>query len=129
MNTFDFVRPRSLDEAFAAAAAPGASYLAGGTNLVDLMKTGAVRPARLVDIGALPGLDGVEWRADGAVRIGARVRNAELASDAKFAAAFPLVAEALLSGASPQLRNAATLGGNLMQRTRCAYFFDAVEPR
>ncbi len=124
MNQFEFVRPRSLREAIAAAAAPGAAFLAGGTNLVDLMKCGVARPARLVDIGALPGLDEIEFRPDGAVRIGARVRNGDLARDARFAAAFPLVVEASLSGASPQLRNAATLGGNLMQRTRCSYFFD-----
>ena len=108
----------------AAAAEPGAAYLAGGTNLLDLMKTGAARPTRLVDVTRLPGLDRIEMLPDGGVRIGAMVRNADLARDARFARAFPAVAEALLSGASAQLRNAATVGGNLMQRTRCAYFFD-----
>ncbi len=124
MNRFDFLQPTSLAEAIAAGSEPGAAYLAGGTNLVDLMKIGVSQPARLVDISHLPGLDAIDWRADGAVRIGALVRNADLAYDGRFAAAFPAVAEALLSGASAQLRNAATLGGNLMQRSRCAYFQD-----
>ena len=88
------------------------------------MKGGVTRPDRLVDITRLPDLDRVEWRDDGAVRIGALVRNSDLAHDHRFARAFPGVAEALLSGASAQLRNAATTGGNVMQRTRCQYFFD-----
>ena len=121
MNSFEFVQPRSLDEALAAGAVPGAAFLAGGTNLVDLMKAGVARPARLVHIGRLEGLDRIEKTPDGGVRIGALARNADLAGLAKD---YPLIAEATLSGASAQLRNAATLGGNLMQRTRCAYFFD-----
>jgi xanthine dehydrogenase YagS FAD-binding subunit len=88
------------------------------------MKGGVMRPGRLIDLNHLPGLDQIEHLADGGVRIGALVRNADLAHDADFARRFPLVTEALLSGASPQLRNAATTGGNLLQRTRCAYFFD-----
>ena len=124
MNAFEFVEPRNVDEALAAAAAPGAAYLAGGTNLVDLMKAGVARPGRLVHIGRLEGLDRIEKLSDGATRIGALVRNADLARDADFAARYPLIAEATLSAASPQLRNAATVGGNLMQRTRCVYFFD-----
>jgi xanthine dehydrogenase YagS FAD-binding subunit len=124
MNRFDYVRPASVAEAIAAAAAPGAQYLAAGTNLVDLMKGGASRPGRVVDITRLPGLDRIEWLDDGSVRIGALVRNADLAHDRDFARSFPIVAEALLSGASAQLRNAATVGGNLMQRTRCPYFYD-----
>ena len=127
MNRFDYVRPATVAEAVAAAAEPGSAYLAGGTNLLDLMKGGAMRPDRLVDITRLPGLDRIERLADGGVRIGALVRNADLAHDAAFARAYPAVAEALLSGASAQLRNAATVGGNLMQRTRCAYFHDAGE--
>ena len=122
MNRFDYIRPASLADAIAAAAQPGSAYLAAGTNLLDLMKVGAARPERLVDITRLPGLDGVEWAPDGGVRIGALVRNADLAYDARFQKTFPAVAEALLSGASAQLRNAATVGGNLLQRTRCAYF-------
>jgi xanthine dehydrogenase YagS FAD-binding subunit len=124
MNPFEFVRPASLPEAIAAGASPGAVYLAAGTNLVDLMKVGVARPGRVVDIGRLPGLDRIEWRPDGGVRVGALVRNSDLAYDERFARTFPAVAEALLSGASAQLRNAATVGGNLMQRTRCAYFQD-----
>jgi xanthine dehydrogenase YagS FAD-binding subunit len=124
MNRFDYVRPASVAEAIAAAAVPGAAYLASGTNLLDLMKGGVVRPSRLVDVSRLPGLDHIEPQANGDLRIGALVRNADLAHDVDFARAFPSVAEALLSGASPQLRNAATIGGNLLQRTRCNYFYD-----
>lgn len=124
MKTFDYVRPATVQEAVAAAAAPGTVYLAGGTNLLDLMKGGVARPERIVDISRLPGLDRIERLADGSVRIGALVRNADLARDRDFVRQFPAVAEALLSGASAQLRNAATVGGNLLQRTRCAYFYD-----
>jgi xanthine dehydrogenase YagS FAD-binding subunit len=125
MKPFDYVRPKTIAEAVAAAAEPGAVYLAGGTNLLDLMKGGVSRPDRLVDITHLPGLDEIEHLPGGAVRVGALVGNAELAHDRDFARRFPAVAEALLSGASAQLRNAATVGGNLLQRTRCAYFYDA----
>ena len=124
MNLFDYVRPSSVAEAVAAASQPGAAYLAGGTNLMDLMKLGAARPDRLVDVTRLPGLDRIETMQDGGMRIGAMVRNADLARDPAFASAYPSVAEALLSGASPQLRNMATVGGNLLQHTRCAYFQD-----
>jgi xanthine dehydrogenase YagS FAD-binding subunit len=124
MNRFDYVRPTTVAEAVAAASAPGAAYLAGGTNLLDLMKGGIVRPNRLVDVTHLQGLDAIEPLADGGVRIGALVRNADLAHDPDFTRTFPAIAEALLSGASAQLRNAATVGGNLLQRTRCAYFYD-----
>ena len=124
MNNFDYVRPATIAEAVAAASEPGAAYLAAGTNLLDLMKGGIARPTRLVDISHLPGLDRIEHLAGGDVRIGALVRNADLAHDPDFARRFPAVAEALLSGASAQLRNAATVGGNLLQRTRCPYFYD-----
>jgi len=128
MNTFEYVRPATTAEAVAAAAQPGAVYLAGGTNLLDLMKGGIARPGRLVDVnhllGHLPGLGRIEHLAGGGVRIGTLVRNADLAHDPDFSRRFPAVAEALLSGASAQLRNAATVGGNLLQRTRCAYFYD-----
>jgi xanthine dehydrogenase YagS FAD-binding subunit len=124
MNTFDYFRPATISEAVAAAAEPGAVYLAAGTNLLDLMKGGVARPSRLVDVNRLPGLDQIEHLAGGGVRIGALVRNADLAHDPDFARRFPAVAEALLSGASAQLRNAATVGGNLLQRTRCGYFYD-----
>src|SRR5262249_20618720 len=107
-----------------AASRPGAVYLAAGTNLLDLMKGGVSRPDHLIDVTRLPGLDRIEPLADGGVRVGALVRNADLAHDAAFAKSYPAVAEALVSGASAQLRNAATVGGNLLQRTRCAYFYD-----
>jgi xanthine dehydrogenase YagS FAD-binding subunit len=124
MKTFEYVRPVSVSDAVAAAAQPGAAYLAAGTNLLDLMKGGITRPDRLVDVTHLPGLDRIERLADGSLRIGALVRNADLAHDPDFAKSYPAIAEALLSGASAQLRNAATVGGNLLQRTRCAYFYD-----
>jgi xanthine dehydrogenase YagS FAD-binding subunit len=108
MKTFDYVRPATVREAVAAASEPGAAYLAAGTNLLDLMKGGITRPGRLVDISHLPGLDCIEELADGGVRIGALVHNADLARDRTFARRFPAVAEALLSGASAQLRNAAS---------------------
>jgi len=124
MKNFDYVRPETVRDAVTAAAEPGAAYLAAGTNLLDLMKGGVTKPDRLIDITHLPDLDRIEELPDGAVRIGALVRNADLAHDRNFARRFPAVAEALLSGASAQLRNAATVGGNLLQRTRCAYFYD-----
>src|SRR5258705_2662413 len=124
MKTFDYIRPTTIPEAVAAAATPGAAYLASGTNLLDLMKGGITRPNSLVDVTRLPGLDRIERLPDGRVRIGALVRNADLVHDPDFAKTYPAVAEALLSGASAQLRNAATVGGNLLQRTRCWYFYD-----
>ncbi|MBL6457358.1 xanthine dehydrogenase family protein subunit M [Belnapia sp. T6] len=124
MNRFDYIRPGTVAEAVSAAAVPGSAYLAAGTNLLDLMKIGVARPERLVDLNYLPGLDAIEALPDGGVRIGARVRNADLAQDPGFRRRFPAVAEALLSGASGQLRNMATVGGNLLQRTRCPYFQD-----
>jgi xanthine dehydrogenase YagS FAD-binding subunit len=124
MNRFDYIRPLTIAEAVAAGGAPGAVFLAAGTNLLDLMKGGISRPAQLVDITRLPGLDRIEYCDDGSVRIGALVRNADLAHDPLFSRRYPAVAEALLSGASAQLRNAATTAGNLLQQTRCAYFYD-----
>ena len=124
MKTFDYVRPATVSDAVAASALPGSAYLASGTNLLDLMKVGVARPDRLIDITHIDGLDRIERLADGGLRIGALVRNADLAHDDAFARSYPAIAEALLSGASAQLRNAATAGGNLLQRTRCAYFQD-----
>ena len=124
MIAFDYLRPGAPADAVAAAATPGASYLGGGTNLLDLMKGNVVRPQRLVDVTRLPGLDRIDWDADSGVRVGALVRNSDLAYEPRFATTFPSVCEALLSGASAQLRNAATTAGNLLQRTRCAYFYD-----
>jgi xanthine dehydrogenase YagS FAD-binding subunit len=124
MNLFDYVRASSVDEAVAAVAKPGARILAGGTNLLDLMKIGVAEPTTLVDITRLEDLKRIDWLTDGDVRIGSLVRNSDLAYETRFATAFPMVAEALLSGASAQLRNAATAGGNLLQKTRCSYYQD-----
>jgi xanthine dehydrogenase YagS FAD-binding subunit len=124
MKNFEYIRPRTVREAVSAATERRATYLAAGTNLLDLMKGGVTKPDRLIDITHLPDLDRIEDLADGSVRIGTLVRNADVAYDRNFARRFPVVAEALLSGASAQLRNAATVGGNLLQRTRCAYFYD-----
>jgi xanthine dehydrogenase YagS FAD-binding subunit len=124
MNHFEYIRPGSVAEAVTAASQPGSAYLAAGTNLLDLMKGGVVRPTRLIDITHLTGLDAIEDLPDGSTRIGALVRNADLAYAEGFSRKFPAIAEALLSGASAQLRNAATVGGNILQRTRCAYFYD-----
>jgi xanthine dehydrogenase YagS FAD-binding subunit len=124
MKSFEYVRPTTISEAIASATEPGAAYLAAGTNLLDLMKGGATRPHLLVDLMHLPGLDQIERLPDGGIRVGALVRNADLAHHLDFAKSYPAIAEALLSGASAQLRNAATVGGNLLQRTRCGYFYD-----
>ena len=123
MKRFDFIQPATVAEALKAWH-PGAAWLGGGTNLLDLMKGGVMQPDTVIDINRLADLRGITALDDGAVRIGALVSNADLAHDADFARDFPMVAEALLSGASGQLRNAATVAGNLMQRTRCAYFQD-----
>ena len=120
MNRFDYVRPASLEEALAAGARPGAAYLAGGTNLLDLMKVGVAAPALLVDVTRLPGLDAIEETGEGDLRIGAMVRNSDIVRAPEIKALFPMAAEALLSGASAQLRNAATAGGNVLQRPRAA---------
>jgi xanthine dehydrogenase YagS FAD-binding subunit len=128
MNRFEYIRPDSVAGAVAAAAQDGTAFLAGGTNLLDLMKGNVSRPERVVDISRLPGLDRIEITADGGMRIGALVRNSDLAYHPEIDKRFPAVAEALLSGASAQLRNAATVGGNVMQRTRCPYFYDPANP-
>ncbi|MEU5595915.1 xanthine dehydrogenase family protein subunit M [Streptomyces sp. NPDC020298] len=128
MKPFDYVRARSVEEAVEAYAAhPGAQYLGGGTNLVDLMKLGVVRPTALVDIGRLP-LDTVEELDDGSLRVGATVRGSDLAAHPLVRDRYPALSQALLAGASGQLRNAATTGGNLLQRTRCPYFQDLSKP-
>ncbi|MEU9393313.1 xanthine dehydrogenase family protein subunit M [Streptomyces sp. NPDC048324] len=128
MKSFAYVRPSSVEEATAAfASLPGARYLGGGTNLVDLMKLGVERPAALVDVGRLP-LDTVEDLPDGSLRVGALVRNSDLAAHPAVRDRYPVLSQALLAGASGQLRNAATTGGNLLQRTRCPYFQDVTKP-
>jgi xanthine dehydrogenase YagS FAD-binding subunit len=106
---------------------PEARCLGGGTNLVDLMKTGVERPARLVDVRELP-LDGIESTPDGGLRIGATVTNSDLAAHPEVRRRYPMLAQAVLAGASGQLRNMATVGGNLLQRTRCGYFTDLTKP-
>jgi len=121
MQTFNYVKAASIDKALAAA--DGAKFIAGGTNLVDLMKLNVEQPKALVDINLLP-LDKVERLPKGGLRIGAMVRNSDLAWNADVQKDYPALSQALLSGASPQLRNMATTGGNLLQRTRCVYFRD-----
>lgn len=128
MRPFEYQRPADAAAAVAAVAGrPAAAYLAGGTNLVDHMKLGIAAPEQLVDITHLP-LDRVEETADGGLRIGATVRNSDLAAHPLVRKRYPVLSQALLSGASGQLRNAATTGGNLLQRTRCVYFQDASTP-
>ncbi|WP_330281152.1 FAD binding domain-containing protein [Streptomyces sp. NBC_00588] len=128
MKAFDYVRATSVEEACAALAArPGARFLGGGTNLVDLMKLGVEQPVALVDVGRLP-LDAVEELPDGSLRVGAMVRNSDLAAHPAVRDRYPALSQALLAGASGQLRNAATTGGNLLQRTRCPYFQDVSKP-
>jgi xanthine dehydrogenase YagS FAD-binding subunit len=106
---------------------PAGAFLAGGTNLVDLMKLGVAQPELVIDITHLP-YDRIESLPNGGVRIGAMVRNSDLAADRTIRQRYPMLAEALLSGASGQLRNLATTGGNLLQRTRCVYFQDVTKP-
>lgn len=106
---------------------PDARFLSGGTNLVDLMKTGVERPARLVDVRELP-LDRIESTRDGGLRIGATVTNSDLAAHPEVRRRYPALTQAVLAGASGQLRNMATVGGNLLQRTRCGYFTDVTKP-
>ncbi|WP_421695957.1 FAD binding domain-containing protein [Aestuariivirga sp.] len=127
MKSFEYTRASSVSEAVAAWQ-PGSAFLAGGTNLLDLMKTGAKEPGQLIDISRLAELDRIELMGDGALRIGALMKNSDLASDPHVTDSLPLIAEALLSGASGQIRNAATVAGNLLQHTRCAYFQDPFSP-
>ena len=128
MRSFEYLRPADEAAAIEALAArPGAAFLGGGTNLVDLMKLGVAVPELLVDVSGLPN-DRLDLMADGRVRIGAAVRNSDLAADRTIRARYPVLSQALLAGASGQLRNLATVGGNLMQRTRCVYFQDVSKP-
>lgn len=126
----DFQYARATDVADAVrqiAADPAAKFIAGGTNLIDLMKYGVEHPARLIDISRLP-LNTVEETPEGGLRIGALVPNTDLAYHPLVGKRYPLVASAILAGASQQLRNMASTGGNLVQRTRCFYFYDATTP-
>jgi xanthine dehydrogenase YagS FAD-binding subunit len=119
METFNYVKAPSVEKALASA--HEAKFIAGGTTLVDLMKLHVETPKTLVDINLLP-LEKIEKLPDGGLRIGAMVRNSDLAWNDEVKKSYPVLSEALLSGASPQLRNMATTGGNLLQRTRCMYF-------
>ncbi|WP_377154892.1 FAD binding domain-containing protein [Roseateles sp. UC29_93] len=128
MKPFTFERAASPVAAVAAAAKqPGARFIAGGTNLLDLMKLQVETPTHLIDVNGL-GLDRIEASADGGLRIGALVRNSDLAADARVRRDYGVLSRALLAGASGQLRNRATTAGNLLQRTRCPYFYDTDQP-
>src|SRR3989475_4327973 len=128
MKPFRYERASDASTAVALLAqAPTGAFLGGGTNLVDLMKLGVAQPETLIDVSRLP-YDRVELLPDGSVRIGAAVRNSDLAADRTIRTRYPLLAQALLAGASGQLRNLATVGGNLLQRTRCVYFQDVSKP-
>jgi xanthine dehydrogenase YagS FAD-binding subunit len=127
MKAFTYERASDVAAATKAASQPGASFIAGGTNLLDLMKVDVERPTHLVDISRLPLRDVVE-APDGGLRIGALVSNADLAADSRVRRRYPVLASALLNGASAQLRNQATTAGNLLQRTRCPYFYDVSMP-
>lgn len=128
MKVFSYQRAQSPAEAAAAALrTPGARFIAGGTNLLDLMKLEIETPAHLIDVNGLA-LDKIEPMADGGLRIGALVRNTDLAADARVRRDYGVLSRALLAGASAQLRNKATTAGNLLQRTRCPYFYDTNLP-
>ena len=128
MKEFTYERAGTPAEAAAAMArTPGARFIAGGTNLLDLMKLQIETPGHLIDVNRV-GLDQIETRPDGGLRIGALVRNADLASDARVRRDYAVLSRALLAGASGQLRNKATTAGNLLQRTRCPYFYDINQP-
>jgi xanthine dehydrogenase YagS FAD-binding subunit len=128
MKPFTYERAQSPAQAAAAAArVDGAKFIAGGTNLLDLMKLQIETPSHLIDVNALA-LDKIETTPDGGLRIGALVRNTDLAADARVRRDYGLLARALLAGATGQLRNQATTAGNLLQRTRCPYFYDTNQP-
>lgn len=128
MKAFTYERARSPAEASAAAArTPGAKFIAGGTNLLDLMKIEVETPRHLIDVNGLK-LDKIEPAPEGGLRIGALVRNTDLAADERVRRDYGLVSRALVAGASGQLRNKATTAGNLLQRTRCPYFYDTHQP-
>jgi xanthine dehydrogenase YagS FAD-binding subunit len=128
MRPFRFERARNAEHAVALLSAdPEARCLGGGTNLVDLMRLGVETPATLIDVNRLPGHDSIEETGGGGLRIGAAVSNSVLAADPRVRERYPVLSEALLNGASGQLRNLATVGGNLLQRTRCSYFQDVTK--
>lgn len=127
MKPFTYERPATPEAAASALTTPGAKFIAGGTNLLDLMKLEIETPRHLIDLTRL-GLDKTEATPEGGLRIGALVRNADLAADSRIRSKYGVLSRALLSGASGQLRNQATTAGNLLQRTRCGYFYDTAKP-
>ena len=128
MNNFGYARAADVADAVRLSAAdPAAKFIAGGTNLIDLMKYDVERPARLIDITHLP-LKSVEHTSGGGLRIGALVPNSDLAYHPLIEKRYPILSSAILAGASQQLRNMASTGGNLLQRTRCYYFYDTATP-
>jgi xanthine dehydrogenase YagS FAD-binding subunit len=127
VKPFSYERATDAAAAIAAAAKPGAKFISGGTNLLDLMKLEIERPTHLVDISRLPFRD-IQELPGGGLRIGAQAANSDTAADVRVRARYPVLAEAILAGASGQLRNKASIGGNLLQRTRCPYFYDAPSP-
>ncbi len=127
MKLFDYARADSVATATRDGAVPGARFIAGGTNLLDLMKLQVETPETLIDISRLP-LTAIEEREDGGLTIGALVPNSDLAADPRVIERYPVLSRALLAGASGQLRNKASTGGNLLQRTRCYYFYDPATP-
>jgi xanthine dehydrogenase YagS FAD-binding subunit len=128
VNSFSYTRATDVTSAVHEAAVdPAASFIAGGTNLIDLMKENVARPRHLVDISRVP-LNRIEALADGGLRLGALVTNADTAYNEQVERRYPLLSRAILAGASAQIRNMATNGGNLLQRTRCLYFYDTATP-
>jgi len=123
MRAFTYERATEPHAAIVAASRPGAKFISGGTNLLDLMKLEIERPAHLVDISRLP-MRAIEETSDGGLRVGAQALNADVAAHRSVRACYPVLSQALLAGASGQLRNKASVGGNLLQRTRCPYFYD-----
>jgi xanthine dehydrogenase YagS FAD-binding subunit len=124
VHNFSYARAADIDGALRLVAQPGAQFIAGGTNLVDLMKGGIATPERLVDITQITALAQIRELETGGIRIGALATNSDTAAHPLIRERYPLLAQAVLSGASPQLRNMATAGGNILQRTRCGYFYD-----
>ena len=128
MNSFTYTRADDVAGAVRVMAADGkARFIAGGTNLIDLMKENVERPTRLIDISRLA-LNEIKSTADGGMRLGALATNRDVAYNEEIELRYPLLSKAILAGASPQLRNMATVGGNLMQRTRCCYYYDTATP-
>jgi xanthine dehydrogenase YagS FAD-binding subunit len=130
VKPFSYVRPPDTRAALAAAGAGGASFLAGGTTLIDLMRLDVMSPSAVIDVNRLPlaAIEALNDARGGGLRIGAMARNSDVATHAQVTERYPLLAQALLAGASQQVRNMATVGGNLMQRTRCPYFRDPAVP-